>query len=349
MTSGLASPRRALLQAFALAPLLSARPAAASGQPVSWRDLAKGLYEIAFSPKRNMLFVASIGEYHAPDGGGIFCLDPVTLETRGFIATPSKSFALGLNDSTGILYAGNTHNRTLTAIDIARQEVIGVLRLDSPENLRPREIRIDDATNTIFVGGVEVPSMVWVVDGERFAVVRAIRDTGKSATGLAFDAASRSLYIGNNEGQVVVADAGGGVTRRHEVSGGRKRFLVNVDFDPVTRRVYAAEANEKDVLVIDAESGALLGRVETGRHPLAVLVDAPRRRVWVTNRGEGTVSLIDATRNVVSATFELGNNPNSLALDPASGAVFTTIKKPITAKQPGYDAAALDTVARITA
>jgi len=341
--------RRALLQGLCLS--LATLPVAARAQApagVLRRDLAQGLYEVAYSPAQKALFVAAIGGFRDGLGGEVLRLHPETLETQAAIALPHKPFALAINHTTGMLYAGNTTERAITAIDTASNRVVGMLRLDSPENLRPRQIRIDEASNTIFVGGVEIPSMVWIVDGATLALRSTIRDTGNSATGLVFDPVSRHLFIGNNDAEIVVADpAQARVLARHTVGDGQKRFLVNLDIDPAARRLYVAEANGQDVLVFDADSGRFGQRISTARNPLAVLVDAPRNRVFVTNRGAGAVTIIDTASGSLIRTVELGFHPNSLALDPQSGAVFVTVKKPMRENQPGYMAGALDTVVRI--
>jgi YVTN family beta-propeller protein len=347
-------PRRALLQGLGLS--LASLPIAARAQTpaapagVLQRDLAQGLYEVAFSPAQNALFVAVAGGFRDGLGGQILRLEPRTLETQATIPLAQKPFALALNHVTGILYAGNTMDRAITAIDTATNRVTGALRLDSPENLRPRQIRIDEVTNTLFIGGVEEPSMVWIVDGASFTLRSAIRNTGRSATGLAFDPVSKRLYLGNNDAEVLIAHPSQArILSRHSVGDGQKRFLVNLDIDPIARRLYVAEANQRDVLVFDAESGRFLQRITTAKNPLAVLVDAPRKRAFVTNRGAGVVSIIDTASGTVARTVELGFHPNSLALESHSGAAFVTVKKPMRENQPGYLANALDVIVRIEA
>ena len=66
--------------------------------------------------------------------------------------------------------------------------------------------------------------------------------------------------------------------------------------------------------------------VESGKQPIALLVDAERSRAYVSNRASGDVTVLDAKTGKVLKTVSLPTHPNSLALDKKTGTVYVTIK-----------------------
>ena len=68
--------------------------------------------------------------------------------------------------------------------------------------------------------------------------------------------------------------------------------------------------------------------VESGKQPIALLVDAERSRAYVSNRASGDVTVLDAKTGKVLKTVSLPTHPNSFALNPKTGTVYVTVKLP---------------------
>ncbi len=77
--------------------------------------------------------------------------------------------------------------------------------------------------------------------------------------------------------------------------------------------VYAADADNGIVAVVDAESEAKVTEVPVGAHPEAILV-GPDDRVWVANRGSGTLSHFRRGEWHEVDTIPVGVEPVSLAM-----------------------------------
>ncbi len=74
------------------------------------------------------------------------------------------------------------------------------------------------------------------------------------------------------------------------------------DLNPV---VYAALYDEGNIGVINPLNGKLIQRIQVGRHPDAVVLNAASTRLFVCNSGEITVSVVDIPTNRVAQVLRL--------------------------------------------
>lgn len=61
--------------------------------------------------------------------------------------------------------------------------------------------------------------------------------------------------------------------------------------------VYAALTDEGNIAVVDPESSRLVQRIQVGRDPLYVALNADKSRLYVSNTGDITVSIVDLAEN----------------------------------------------------
>lgn len=151
------------------------------------KGVGKGAYEMAFSQQENALWLATSQSRKLDKGGIVYRLNPVTLDVTQVIHNDLKPFGATINNATQTLWFGNTVNSAVTAIDAKTSEVKGRLVLDARKRseevrpLQPRELVVDEATNTVYISGLGKESVIWVVDGERIALKETIQNTGKWA------------------------------------------------------------------------------------------------------------------------------------------------------------------------
>jgi DNA-binding beta-propeller fold protein YncE len=67
-------------------------------------------------------------------------------------------------------------------------------RSETVRPLQPRELVVDETTNTVYISGIGKESVIWAVNGETMTLKYTITGTGKFSTGLAIDAAAKRLY-----------------------------------------------------------------------------------------------------------------------------------------------------------
>jgi YVTN family beta-propeller protein len=91
--------------------------------------------------------------------------------------------------------------------------------------------------------------------------------------------------------------------------------------DPEARRLYIARANR--VMVLDVDTGTLVGEVTKtpGVHGVALV---PKRdRGFISNGGDGTVTVFDLKTLREVGRIKVGTRPDAILFDPATGRVFT--------------------------
>ncbi|MDT3604409.1 7-bladed beta-propeller protein YncE [Cronobacter dublinensis] len=345
----LSSPR-ALLGALLFASTFATFTTQAAEEMLR-KPVGKGAYEMAYSPAEQALFVATSQSRKLDKGGVIYRLDPTTLEITHVIHNDLKPFGAAINTKTNTLWFGNTVNGAVTAVDAKTGEVKGRLVLDgrarseSVKPLQPRELAVDEATNTVYIGAVGNESEIWVVDGDTLKKRAGITGLGKYSTGMALDTAAKRLYTTNADGEFITIDtATNQVLSRKKLAGdGKEHFFINLSLDAANHRAFVADSKQPQLRVVDTRTGEVT-KVIDAPNALAVLFNPARNEVYLTHREAGSVSVIDAKSYAVTKTLKTPVHPNSLALSPDGKTLFVTVKQASSRQQ---EATSPDDVIRI--
>ncbi|HFO1806308.1 TPA: PQQ-binding-like beta-propeller repeat protein [Escherichia coli] len=301
------------------------------------KAVGKGAYEMAYSQQENALWLATSQSRKLDKGGVVYRLDPVTLEVTQAIHNDLKPFGATINNTTQTLWFGNTVNSAVTAIDAKTGEVKGRLVLDDrkrTEEVQPRELVADDATNTVYISGIGKESVIWVVDGENIKLKTAIQNTGKMSTGLALDSKGKRLYTTNADGELITIDTADNkiLSRKKLLDDGKEHFFINISLDTARQRAFITDSKAAEVLVVDTRNGNILAKV-AAPESLAVLFNPARNEAYVTHRQAGKVSVIDAKSYKVVKTFDTPTHPNSLALSADGKTLYVSVKQKSTKQQ----------------
>lgn len=322
------------------------------------RDLAPGLYELVVAD--GDVFVASSGKsFKADEGGAIYRLDPDTLETKAVIQTDRKPYGLAYDARTDTLYAGNTLNGIVQAIDLkagkAANYRLGQAKAKGGVE-HVRQIALDEAGDRMFVTNPDTEGKVWIVDLKRGVILHTLSGLRKWPAGAAYDPAANRLYIGQggDYGVTVIDPDSGKILRRFALDGAEP-FLVNVALDGTGARLFGADANSGRLVVFDTATGRVLATTPVGESALDVRYNPVRNEIYVSNRGAsrahpmgtGAITVIDGTTYAVKARHDLPAHPNSLALSADGQVLFATIKGPHDDKHPAYRADGMESVVRI--
>nr|WP_318381679.1 YncE family protein [uncultured Enterobacter sp.] len=307
---------------------------AQAAQEMLRQPVGKGAYEMAFSQQENALWLATSQSRKTDKGGVVYRLDPITLNVTQAIHSDLKPFGAAINTKTQTLWFGNTTNSAVTAIDAKSGEVKGRLVLDARERsdtvrpLQPRELAVDEATNTVYITGIGKESVIWVIDGESLTLKTTIAGTGKFSTGLAVDSAAKRLYTTNGDGELITIDtATNTLLSRHKLlDDGKEHFYLNLSLDTAGHRAFVTDSKEAQVLVVDTRNGKVLEKI-AAPESLAVLYNPTRNEVYVTHRKAGKVSVIDAKSYKVVKTFDTPTFPNSLALSADGKTLYVSVKQ----------------------
>ncbi len=304
------------------------------------KAVGKGAYEMAYSQQENALWLATSQSRKLDKGGVVYRLDPVTLEVTQAIHNDLKPFGATINNTTQTLWFGNTVNSAVTAIDAKTGEVKGRLVLDDRKRteevrpLQPRELVVDDATNTVYISGIGKESVIWVVDGGNIKLKTAIQNTGKMSTGLALDSEGKRLYTTNADGELITIDTADNkiLSRKKLLDDGKEHFFINISLDTARQRAFITDSKAAEVLVVDTRNGNILAKV-AAPESLAVLFNPARNEAYVTHRQAGKVSVIDAKSYKVVKTFDTPTHPNSLALSADGKTLYVSVKQKSTKQQ----------------
>jgi DNA-binding beta-propeller fold protein YncE len=94
-----------------------------------------------------------------------------------------------------------------------------------------------------------------------------------------------------------------------------------VNVDAQRRRVYAAHKGSGALLVVDADSGKVVGQVRVG--PMAgVIVDPADGHVFTGNGDDGTISEVDPVALNVLRTLPVDGPVDAMAFDPSNGRIY---------------------------
>lgn len=331
-------------------------PAAVYASPqVSRESPAPGLYELAYSDRHNVLFVASsggFGENAAPSK--LLRLDPETLAVQQEIELPLRGFALALDDAGDRLYVGHTLDTSISVIDTTSNELLGTVQLEPPavgedgEPARPRHIRqlvVDPGNHRVYAAALAFEgSTLFAVDTRTLAVEKRIDGFGGVATGMVLDPDGGRLFVSNFDGEIVTVDTGSLEVANRYHSGADQPL--NLAYDAVGERLFATDQGLEQirqrridanpdyqsrhpgnrVIVIDPDDGRELASLDTGEGPVTLLLDPQQPRLYVTNRVAGTVTVFDSDAYTLLDTVELPAHPNSLAYDPQRRVLYVSVK-----------------------
>ncbi|HBQ5889138.1 TPA: YncE family protein [Klebsiella variicola subsp. variicola] len=315
------------------------------------KAVGKGAYEMAYSQQENALWVATSQSRSLDKGGIVYRLDPTTLDVTQIIHNDLKPFGAAINHATGTLWFGNTVDSTVTAIDAKTGAVKGRLVLDERQRsetvrpLQPRELAVNEQTNTVYITGLGKESVIWVVDGATLKLKTTITGTGAMATGLAIDPQAKRLYTTNADGELLTIDSESNtiVSRKKLQDDGKAHFYLNLSLDTAGHRAFITDSKQPEVLVVDTRDGKVLEKIAVPES-LAVLFNPTRNEAYVTHRKAGEVSVIDGKRYKIVKTFKTPTHPNSLALSDDGKTLYVSVKQ---ASSREKEATAPDDVIRI--
>ncbi|NYT59661.1 YncE family protein [Alcaligenaceae bacterium] len=329
--------------------------APSSAQPQVTRSaIAQGLYELVYSNKQDVLFVASAGDFKdASVPREILVVNPTDLAVVDKIALPLRAFSLALDDDGDRLYVGNTGDGTVTVIDTQSRQIVQSLRLVGKRKSEDgrewpkyhfRQLLLDADNNRLYMPGFDdKESKLFVINTRTGRIEKIIPGFGYTATGIALDARHNRLYVSNMEGEAVVVDTTSDEIVNRLALGAEQPL--NLAYDEINHRLLAVdqghpkmlEFQKKDmpgyesrrpgsrVVAIDLATGKTVADLKAGG-PVNLKLDPARQRLFVTNRASGEVTVFDSRDYRKLHTISTPVHPNTLALQAKTGTMFLTVK-----------------------
>ncbi|MBS0897051.1 YncE family protein [Pantoea dispersa] len=312
-----------------VAPAAAAKPAAA--EKVQQRELGDGLYEMAYVPgDPAALYVASAQAFKTVNGGVLYRLDARTLATLGETHTDLKNFGMTASPDGSVLYITNTLDGGVTKVDARSgkvlQRLLFGLKNDKGNPVGAREILLHDGL--LYIGAIENPAMIWVVDANTLRLKTTIKNAGKWVTGLLYSASTDRIYAANGSGEVLVINPRSHkIEQRWTPGDGKEYLLLNLAEDAANGRLYVTDNSKgKTTLVFDERSGKVIKRLDVG-DSLGIKFNAKRNEIYISQRLGGKVLQLDATTYAVKNSWTLPAHPNSLLVSPDGQTLYVTVKQ----------------------
>ncbi len=308
---------------------------------------AKGLYQSAYSPRSNSLYITSAVGRPPVRQSELVKLNADTLAVTGR-ATPAPVpatapvpasagepqapgvfavYGVGIDDAKGTVWATNTRQDTVA---VYRQSDLSLVKQFEPGTVtHARDIVVDQVLGKAYSSATGTPEVVVIDTGSLDVAGRIKIETGSrgkafSAASLSLDPAAHRLYVVSlSTSEVAVINTRtDAVEKVFPVPGARGS--IGVSHDPKTGRIYVASQGSDNLIVLDGTTGAVIADTPVGAGALNVVFDPVKRRAYVSNRGAGTIAVTDADGKLVA---NLGPAPlaNHVSLGKA-GTVYAVDK-----------------------
>lgn len=299
--------------------------------------LVQGLYQSAYSPRSNAVFVTSAVGRPPVTQSQLLKVDPKTLKVIQAI-TPAPVpdakggsvfavYGVGVDDANGNVWVSNTRQDTLA---VYRQSDLSLVH-QFPVGAVPhaRDVVVDARHGKVFASATGEDHLS-VFDAktlkplEPIALASGVDDEKFVPMSLVLDDASGKLFtvsIGTPEAAVIDV-ATGKVDKVIDL--GNSISASGVAFDAQQNQLYVASQGTDNLLIVDVASGKVLHDVPVGAGALNVAFDPKAGLAYVTSRGAGTVTVVDRSGKVVG-NLDGGTFPNHVRAD-GKGNVFAVNK-----------------------
>lgn len=316
-------------------------------------QVTRGLYQSAYSPRNNALFVTSAVGRPPVRQSELVKLNPETLaiiarispapaperERPGRQANTQQEpqapglyavYGVGVDDRNDNVWVTNTRQNTLA---VYRQTDLQLVKQFAPGTVtHARDVVVDQPLGKAYASATGTPA-VHVFNTETLEPAKVIeirtltRGKDFSVASLSLDPAAHRLYaVSLSTSEVAIIN-----TRTDEVEKvlavPGARSAIGVSHDPKTGRIFVASQGSDNLIVLDGNTGTVVADTPIGAGALNVVFDPVKRLVYVANRGAGTIGVTDVDGKIVANLgpapmanhVSLGKNGVVFAVDKSAG------------------------------
>lgn len=331
-----AKPAAASVFNFKVSPVI---PLSGADQfTVTSEKLNPGLYQVAYSPKNEALFVtAAVGRPPVKESS-LMKVDAGSLKIGASItpaADPANDkgqlhavYGVAVDDDAGHVWVTNTRGNTVAVYKQADLSL--VKQFPNGVAAHARDVVIDEKRDRAYTSSPG-HATVGIFDTEKLAHVadielKAAKRTREipSPMSLALDSANGKLYTVSattNEAFVIDLDKQA-VERVIDLPGALDASGVAVAADE--QLLFVASQDSDNLLIIDLKDGSVKHNVPVGANALNVLWEPVKKLAWVASRASGTLAVVNAEGRLL-ANLEAGTFPNHITTD-GKGNVFVVNK-----------------------
>jgi len=280
----------------------------------------RGLYQTAFSAKRNAVFATSAVGRPPVRQSELLRLNADTLAVEARVtpaAAPGRVsrdgqpqdggvfavYGVGVDDAHDTVWVTNSRQNTVA---VYRQSDLTLVRQFEPGTVNhARDVVIDEQDGKAYASATFQPEIV-VFDtagltvAKRIKIDSTVRGETFSAASVSYDRAADRLYVASNStNEIAVIN-----TRTDEVEHvfavPGARGVIGVAHDAQTNRIFVAAQGTDNLVVLNGADGSVIADTPVGAGALNVVFEPKSRRAFVSTFGAGTVTVTDADGRIVA-------------------------------------------------
>lgn len=312
--------------------------------------VTSGLYQVAYSPKNNALYVTSSVGRPPVKESQLSLIDPTTLEVKQSVTPASDSnradqvmavYGVAVDDSANTVWVTNTRANSVAVYDQKDLKLVKQFPHDSAPHAR--DVAVDSAQQRAFVSS-PTTNQLYVFDTKTLAPLDPValpsntrQDFGSMS--LSLDEKNHKLYtVSLRTNELAVIDTKDlSVDQVISLPGIKGAAGVAVAADQ--NRAFVTGQGSDTVGIVDLDKGELIRTVQVGAGSLNVVWDNSTQAAYVANRGSDTLSVLDIDGNL-TANLAVGSLPNHITTDN-QGQVY------LVNKARGQDDSSADSITRL--
>ncbi len=296
---------------------------------VSGNHVNDGLYQVAFSPASNALYVSAAVGRPPILAASLSKVDAETLEVLASVspaAAPAREdgsdaglfglYGIAADDVNGTVWATNTRQNTLS---VYKQSDLSLVKQFAPGTVtHARDVVVDEANGRAYASATGTGN-IEVFDTKTLEhlppIVLKSTKWGGDFSAMALDLdpkAGKLVTVSMGSEEAAIVDLASGESKVFALPGAKA--VSGVAYDAQDNVIFVASQGTDNLLIINAADGTVLHDVKVGADPLNVTFEPVSRLAFVAVRGAGRVVAVSPSGEVV-ANLEIGQLPNQLRAD----------------------------------
>ncbi len=243
-------------------------------------------------------------------GGTLMVFEAPSSRLIGEVRVGREPHEVAASPDGGKAYVSDFEGRAVSIVDLRSLSLLKTIGSDGFD--RPHGLHVSRDGRRVLVTS-EGSHRLFLIDGERDVVDRALTTTQEGAHMLAVGRGGDRVYVANRiSGSVTAANAYNLTIRDHvPLAGGPEGIAATPD----GRWVLVALQHTDEVVFLDPGSLRERHRIAVGRTPVRIAVTPDGDTALVSNRGTGDVTVLDLRRPGTTESIAVGDRPGGVVTD----------------------------------
>lgn len=302
------------------------------------QHLVPGLYQSAYSPKNNVLFVTSAVGRPPVKQSQLVKVNPKTLAIEASVTPAAQQsrddgqvqavYGVDVDDAHGNVWVTNTRSNTVAVY--SQKDLKLVKQFEDGAASHARDVIVDPKAQRAYVSSPG-SKLISVFDTKKLTALDPIELKSQtrgqlSPMSLALDDENGRLYtVSASTNELIIVDLKNGNAQTVYALPGA-RGAAGVAVDSKNGQIYVASQGSDNLLIINAKDGAVQHDIKIGAGALNVVFDPKTSLAYVASRGAGTVTAVNGKGEIV-ANLDGGSFPNHVSLDGEGNAYLVNKSK----------------------